>query len=1306
MDPALEEAVAAAPEGPLEILLKLRDPKAPPPWVTLVSAFGDVFTGRVDPSLAAATKAHASVLSVKAGRLLSGEPEDVEEDAPPAAAPPDDPGARRPRPHDGRGVLVAVLDWGFDFAHRAFLRPDGGTRLLAFWDQSAPHSPRNGNRWGYGAIHSRADVDRALATGRPYEALGYHPGKGDRAGTGMHGTHVASIAAGDDGVAPGADLVFVHLDTGALRGLAGLGDSVRCCEALDFVRTLASMPPDPPDPSRDGLAPAAAGPPRAAGRPFVVNLSMGRMAGPHDGSTLVEQAMDNLLAASAGAAIVLSTGNYGRSGTHAEGRLQPGREHALHWLVDPADRTPNELEVWTSGHDLVSVRIVGPGGEDLALTPLGTKADLLLGGRVVGRVYNRLHDPTNGDNQAVVFLHPGAPPGRWQVVLRGDDVVDGRFHAWIERDGGPDNQSRFAPGTASPRSTCGTLCTGLRTIAAGAYDPATGERAAFSSCGPTRDDRHKPDLLAPGVRVVAARSAPAGAAGPAHGTVAKSGTSMAAPHVTGAIALMFQAAPRPLRIAETRALLLAAARAAPGGPAACLGSGRLDIDAAVAAAAAVDGAAPLPQRDPPGDTPMQPQETLFETAAGSGTPESDAAEGDAGPVDVPRDGGGPALVRTAEDAEDHYLVDLTHATQRNRAFARSLDWGAEWARIESFLGLPDGAPETSIALRIALWQDLNGLFPADGILGPVTWRRMQPLLPRAVELRARRGPEPPWWRGPRRSGPRPAPVPGAAAEAAEDAGEDAEDVHLAAAVQRNRHFASSLGWGARRAEVERLLGIPSPARDETLALAVALWQDQNGLTGRSADGILGPATWARMEPRLGPPPAQGPVPVPPTPPPGGPQRPPRVPMPWEVPLPPAPPQPPPWLQPGPAPPPQRGPLPTPPYTIPTPHGDVVIQPPPAELAEDAATAHAAQRNRHFAATLGWGVRKPEVDALVGVPAWRSDEDLVYAVARWQAREGGLAVDGILGPKTWARMQPRLNAAPNPYGHPAYVPPSPPPPPLPPFPPPPEPLPPFPPPPDPLGVPPGSGSPNGFPSFPSFPAFAVGAPGVILVQSQGLPPHLQVPPPPNPLDAQAQAIIAFAGSPLPQTPGAAERRRVDVVRCILQAYYPAEASKFHAIRARQGLNGLMTTTHTGPGVTGLLEVGDDIVPNTVPAHFPRRVLQVGHELRHVDQHRAGLGGPATRAEREFLAFHWEATEPEFPGTGRMTRATRRSLVDAALAEHARMPPARQSDPANAQRLRTLQLVRQALAPQPAPAPAPAPAPQQGTPGSPLGVPVTL
>ncbi|NJM23882.1 MAG: S8 family serine peptidase [Richelia sp. SL_2_1] len=58
----------------------------------------------------------------------------------------------------------------------------------------------------------------------------------------------------------------------------------------------------------------------------------------------------------------------------------------------------------------------------------------------------------------------------------------------------------------------------------------------FSSRGPTGDNRPKPDILAPGDRIIAAK--------PNGGYVRSSGTSMAAPHIAGIAALMLERNPR------------------------------------------------------------------------------------------------------------------------------------------------------------------------------------------------------------------------------------------------------------------------------------------------------------------------------------------------------------------------------------------------------------------------------------------------------------------------------------------------------------------------------------------------------------------------------------------------------------------------------------------------------------------------------------------------------------------------------------------------------------------------------------------
>ena len=161
-------------------------------------------------------------------------------------------------------------------------------------------------------------------------------------------------------------------------------------------------------------------------------------------------------------------------------------------------------------------------------------------------------------------------------------TVGGRFHAWLERDEScRPCQARFIPGDVDDHSTTGTIANGREPFVVGAYDAHSPERpvAPFSSRGPTRDGRPKPDLVAPGVQVLAARSAPWDSPGGDGLLTRKSGTSMAAPHVTGAVALCLERGA--VDPGEVRDLLLSTAVG--GDDPARLGHGYLDVERLLAA---------------------------------------------------------------------------------------------------------------------------------------------------------------------------------------------------------------------------------------------------------------------------------------------------------------------------------------------------------------------------------------------------------------------------------------------------------------------------------------------------------------------------------------------------------------------------------------------------------------------------------------------------------------------------------------------------------------------------------------------------
>jgi outer membrane protein OmpA-like peptidoglycan-associated protein/subtilisin family serine protease len=601
LDPALAEAAESAPDQQvIEGIIRLEDPSQIPAEFHVVCQFTRVCTGRFLSEHTWAIRQHPNVISLKAARPLGISQTNADStDLANSEAVLWRTG--RPLPFTGRGCIVAALDFGLDFGHPNFLHPDGTTRVVSFWHQGAPYDVAHPNRYGYGRVFSPDDINAALQTSDPYETLGYHPAISDT-GNGSHGTHTLDIAAGNGrapgsrvGLAPEAALIFVHLSTPRLGIIGDLGDSVRMLEALDFVHRTAGD------------------------HPCVVNISVGREAGSHDATSPFEQAMHELLRMGHGTnrAICQSAGNYGSADLAVHGWLRDGEERDLEWIVHPSDIGP-EIDAWYSGNDRFVIVLLPPDGANPVEVGLGEVGDIRHNGALIGRIYHRKNDPNNRDNHVEVFLYRGAPAGVWILRLIGDYVITGRFHAWIER-AVPGAQSHFDRKITSRRYTLGTIATSPLVITVGAYDAnADGQPLApFSSCGPTRDERQdKPELLAPGVGVVAARSIPRDAARQEGLLIPRSGTSMATPHATGLVAAMFEAAGRPVSISEIRDCLRQSAEPVTDAEHPnCCAWGRLNIEEAIRRIRAQNADAILQVQAPISDPWLMQRESVASDGA-------------------------------------------------------------------------------------------------------------------------------------------------------------------------------------------------------------------------------------------------------------------------------------------------------------------------------------------------------------------------------------------------------------------------------------------------------------------------------------------------------------------------------------------------------------------------------------------------------------------------------------------------------------------------------------------------------------------
>ncbi|YBV93565.1 S8 family peptidase (plasmid) [Bacillus sp. PK9-021] len=424
--------------------------------------------------------------------------------------------------YGGQGVVVGIVNYGCDFVHQNFRNQDGSTRILALWDQSTENV--TGSSVEYGRGFTKDQINNALNSPDPYKALGY-PSSGpfpSNTPPGYHtnGTCVMDIVAGNGrgtgipGVAPNADLVFVEP---ALNDISWgksdvvnsmFGDSKQLLDAVKFIFDTAGK------------------------RPCVINISLGTNGGPHDGTSHVEQGIDGLVMEKPNRSVVISAGSLYNEGIHAEGTVGQGDSVDLHWQVENGDFTFNELEIWYNGEDEFLLEVITPDGESVGKIKLEENAKLEDDqGRTMIFMTNRKSDSGNGDNQIGVYLESGLPTGTWIIRLHGAKVNHGVFHAWIERD--DRGQSSFAPPHDNTH-TLGSISCGHKSIVVGSYDAhvPTAPISSFSSAGPTRDGRQKPEISAPGHAVIAAAS------GTIKGMTTRSGTSMAAAAATGVVALV------------------------------------------------------------------------------------------------------------------------------------------------------------------------------------------------------------------------------------------------------------------------------------------------------------------------------------------------------------------------------------------------------------------------------------------------------------------------------------------------------------------------------------------------------------------------------------------------------------------------------------------------------------------------------------------------------------------------------------------------------------------------------------------------
>lgn len=482
----------------------------------------------------------------------------------------------------GKGVVVGVVDAGFDYTHPNFQTEEGTLRIKRVWEQDhTGGTPPHG--FSYGSELTSADEILRAA--------------GDIQ-TNSHGTHVAGIAAGSlkannwYGAAPDAELVLVSISSRD----SITADNVNVTDAISYIFNYAD----------------------SVRKPCVVNLSLGAQIGPHDGTSIFDQMADRLQGA--GKIIVGSVGNFGNRKIHLSKKFLSTDDSPLQTFVDfnekpSASSRPAKVDIWGEvGSDFdVALSIVNYSTGEVIWKSEALHATASESGNLQLNIEKNAKgtafltseiNPLNDKPHVLLTLQLSSLRVKHAVGITITPRKAGRVDLWADNtniqlsnynrddwsDG--DNHHTLAEigGTAKGILSVGSYNTRTTYIPLDATNESfTGEKlgdiSTFSACGPSLDGRMKPDITAPGSFLISSLSShdanislhplaayEISADGQSYPYGYMQGTSMSSPLVAGTVANWLQANPR-LTLEEIKGAL--DVTAIPAGDASQWGRGKL-----------------------------------------------------------------------------------------------------------------------------------------------------------------------------------------------------------------------------------------------------------------------------------------------------------------------------------------------------------------------------------------------------------------------------------------------------------------------------------------------------------------------------------------------------------------------------------------------------------------------------------------------------------------------------------------------------------------------------------------------------------
>ncbi len=382
----------------------------------------------------------------------------------------------------GQGILIAVIDTGIEYQHKAFLNADGTSRILSIWDQTIKNgSPPDG--FTFGAEYSKRLLNYAIRQPNPYSVVPTTDNNG-------HGTMLAGIAAGNrnrledfSGAAPNSELVIVKLKPAKRynRRIFSVPENIECYQESDimlgveYVRSIAVK----------------------MNKPLVICIGLGTSQGNHNGNgTLCLLVNDISLLPRM--AVSVAAGNEGNNRRHFRGEVtEPDYTRQFHLNISEQDKMFS-FEIWQELPYRLAVSIISPSGEatNLIYPRLYEcrKFDSALESYTI-YVNNIIFEEETG-NQLILIRFENAQSGIWTIQVESLEKSNSTFNAWLPSGNLISTDTYFLE--PDPYITVTAPGNSENTITVTAYNQYDNNIIIDSSRGYTLSSTVKPDLAAPG----------------------------------------------------------------------------------------------------------------------------------------------------------------------------------------------------------------------------------------------------------------------------------------------------------------------------------------------------------------------------------------------------------------------------------------------------------------------------------------------------------------------------------------------------------------------------------------------------------------------------------------------------------------------------------------------------------------------------------------------------------------------------------------------------------------------------------------